>query len=90
MIYYDAYPSPIWCNSDFKDDKIYELWLPCWYNKVGVPGRMYKQFGFLDDFLIGPFLEIDEPGTINVFLGLFSNLDSSNIVSWLHRPKGTV
>ena len=88
MIYSEAYPSPIWCNDDSKDDKIHELWCPSWYNKVGAPGTMYNRFVFLAGFLLGSFFEIDTPGTINALLVFFYHFHSSNIVCWLHSPTG--
>ena len=51
---------------------------------------MYKRFGFLADFLLGSFFEIDAPLTINALLGYFSHFDSLNVFSWLHCPTVTV
>ena len=90
MLYSDAYTSPILCNDDAKEDKIHELWSPCWYNKLGALVTMYKRFGFLDDFLLGSFFDIDSPGTINALLGFFSHFYSSNVVCWLNCPTVTV
>ena len=47
---------------------------------VGAPGTMYKRFGFLADFFLGSFFEIDAPRTINTLLGFFSHFDYSNVV----------
>ena len=90
MIYSDAYLSPIFYNDDDKDDKIHELWLPFWYDKVGAPGTIYKRIVLFSDIMIGPFFDIYSPGTINAFLLFSSYLDSSTDVYWLHCPTGTV